>query len=286
MELCSIFALFYGETRAITQRQSDNNPWVKESRSVRKTRICRDDLLWELNSAMDKHLDGLVKILTKTASKNNFKGWTKKQKANLLFYAVENDLKEVVLIFLKKNNSKEDVEDYVNSGFDLNIRDRYGKTPLLIATELGYNTIAECLLQYGADPNAVDIRQGLSALMIASQVGNRQLVNTLIEYKANVNALSHWGCSPLSLAMGNNLTNITRILLKAGADVCLINQNGDTPLSMAIYYRQKLAESIEEKEKWNTMIKMLKKWNKSGERTTVIKTTPHSFFRSLFRRNN
>lgn len=286
MGLCSIFALFYGETVAMTQRKSYNDTWIKESKFVRKTGICRNDLTWELNSAMDKHLDDLVKILTKAASQNHFNGWSKIQKANLLFYAVENCLEEVVLDCVKENKSK-NIEDYAdNSGFNLDVRDKYGKTPLLIATELGYNTIAECLLEYGADPNAADIHRGLSSLMIAAWTGNRKLVNTLIKYQANVNALSHWGCSPLSLAMGNNRTNVTRILLKAGADVCLINQNGDTPLSMAIYYRQKLAESIEEKEKWDKMIKILKKWDKSEEKTTVTKTAAHSFFRSLFRRNN
>lgn len=285
MGLCSIFAMFYGETGAMMQRKSDNDPWVKESKSVRRTGIYQDNLLWEINSAMDKNLYDFVKILTKVASQNHFKGWTKKQKANLLFYAVENCLEEVVLYCAKENKLK-DIEDYADNGFDLDMRDQYGKTPLLIATAMGYNSIAECLLEYGADPNAADIRRGFSSLMIASYVGNKRLVNKLIEYKADVNALSHWGCSPLSLAMGNNHANITRILIKAGADAYLVNQNGDTPLSIALYYRQKLAESIEEKAKWDTIIKILKKWNKHKKNTTVIKTTAHSFFRSLFRRNN
>ncbi len=285
ISLCSIFALICGETEAMMQRKTDNDRWIKASKPARSVGICRDNLLRDINSAMDKNLYDFVKILAKAASNNHFFGWSKRQKANLLFYAVKNSLEEVVLDCVQENNLK-DIENYANNGFDLDTRDKYGKTPLLIAAEMGYNSIAECLLKYGADPNAADIRIGFSSLMIASYVGNKRLVNTLIEYKADVNALSHWGCSPLSLAMGNNHKNIVRILLHAGADAYLANQNGDTPLSIAIYYRQKLAESIEEKAKWDTMIRILKKLDKSEEKTTVIKTTAYSFLRSFFKRKH
>lgn len=215
MGICSFLVLFFGEMRATGQERIGKNQWIKVNQPIRKTKIFRNSLFQELDSAMDKHLDDLVRILTNVACKNNFFGWTQKQKAKLLFYAVENNLEEVVRDCLDK---------YSDSEFNLDIRDRFGSTPLLIAAELGYNTIVEYLLEHGADPNALDIRSGFSSLMFASLTGNKKLIKVLIKHKANVNALSHWGCSPLSLAMGNNYRNVVKTLLNAGADADLLNQ--------------------------------------------------------------
>jgi len=279
--ICSVLVLFFGEIKAMVREKIGKDQWIKVNQPIRKTEVFRNNLFRELDSAMDEHHDDLIKILTKVACQNNFFGWNQKQKAKLLFYAVENNLEEVVRDCLDK---------YTDSEFNLDIRDRFGSTPLLIAAELGYNTIVECLLEHGADPNALDIRSGFSSLMFASLVGNKKLIKILIKHKANVNALSHWGCSPLSLAMGNNYRNVVKTLLNAGADADLLNQNGDTPISMALYYKYKLAENVKEKDKWDNMIKILKKWSKHEEETTFVKTSfqssIHSFFRSFFRHNN
>lgn len=286
--LCSVFAMFYSEINAMARQEID--PWEIVNESIRMVSVHRNDITWQLNSAMDNHLDDIVKILTKVASQNHFFGWSKNQKANLLFYAVENGLEEVVKDCAKEHKSENDIEDYIYGGFDLDVRDKYGKTPLLVATDQGYNSIAESLLKYGADPDVVDLPTGFSPLMLASWIGNKSLVNTLIKYQAKVDTLSHWGCSPLSLAMGSNHKSIVKILLNAGADIDLVNQNGDTPRSIALYYRHKLADSIKEKARWNTMIKVLEKWSKRKQEVTVttpiIKSSFHSFFRSIFKRKN
>lgn len=61
-------------------------------------------------------------------------------------------------------------------------------------------------------------------------------------------------------------------------------------MSMALYYKYKLAETVKERDKWNNMIKILKKWSKLEEETTFVETPSqssiHSFFRSFFRQNN
>ncbi len=288
INLCSVLALFYGEINATTREKIDL--WGIVNESMRMVSVHKNDITWQLNSAMDNHLDDIVKILTKVASQNHFFGWSKKQKANLLFYAVENGLEEVVKDCAKENQSEENIRDIIYDGFNLDVRDKFGKTPLLVATDQGYNSIAESLLRYGADPDAVDLPTGFSPLMLASWIGNKSLVNTLIKYQAKVDTLSHWGCSPLSLAMGGNHKSIVKILLNAGADIDLVNQNGDTPRSIALYYRHKLADSIKEKARWNTMIKVLEKWGKQRKEETVItptiKSSFHSFFRSLFKRKN
>lgn len=277
INLCLILVLFFGKIEAMVCAGDNNDSWVKLDKIPKRNEIRRNDPFHELNSAMENNYNDLVKVLAKEACRNRFRDFTQEQKAALLFYAVENNLEEVV-------------EDCADSRFDLEAREWYGKTPLLLAVELGYDSIAEYLLTSGADPNALDTRTGFSALMFASWRGNRSLVMTLIRSKANVNALSYLGCSPLSLAMGSNHQEIVEILRHAGANVNLENQNGDTPMSIALYYYHKLAENERERTQWNAMIKTLRKWNEPQEETAIIKpsawSSVRSFFKSLFRRKN
>lgn len=285
LNLCLIFALCCGGTEAMTWGVRIS-PWRKLSKSVKKSEVCQKDLFGDLNSAMIDCNNNLVKFLAKEACRNHFFGWSKNQKARLLFYAVENNLEEVVKDLAKENKSKKK-NNYTDGGFDFNVRGWLGETPLLIAIDQGNNAIVECLLENGADPNMVDSPSGLSPLMFASCIGNESLVRMLIRSKANVNALSCLGCSPLSLAMGGNHLEIVRILKNAGADVYLENQNGDTPISMALYYEQKLAENDKEKSKWNTVVRILEKRDETQEEAVPKQSawsSVSSFFRSLFNR--
>lgn len=278
INLCTIFALFCGECGAMTRGRSNDTCWMKLGNSSGKSEVRKDDLFRDLSSAMENYHNDLVKVLAKEACHNRFRGWSEEEKSALLFYAVENNLEEIV-------------EDCADSRFNLEARGCFGKTPLLLAAERSYNSIAEYLLTSGADPNATDIRTGFSALMFASRMGNESLVRILIRNKANVNALSYLGYSPLSLARGNNHFEIVKILKNAGADVYLENQNGDTPMSMAQYYEWKSIENDLEVTRWNTVIRILEKEEHEPQEETVVirqsfRSSIRSFFRSLFIRRN
>ena len=288
VSLCVVSALFCGKTEAMAMGERVAS-WVKSGESAKKFEIRKNSLFSDLSSAMDSHYNNLVKVLAEEAFRNHFFGWSKNQKSKLLFYAIENNLEEVVKGFAKENKSKKE-NSYIRSAFDFNVRGWRGETPLLVAIDQGNTAIVECLLENGADPNIVDASNGFSPLMLACWMGDESLVKTLIRLKANVNALSRLGCSPLSLAMGGNYPEIVKILKKAGADVYLENQNGDTPMSMALYFDQKLAENDREKAKWNAMVRILADWNDAREEAEIVKQPDRlsiwSFFRSLFIRRN
>ena len=286
--LCVVSALFCGEAKVMAMGERVAS-WIKSGESAKKSEVRKNSLFSDLSSAMDNHYNNLVKVLAEEAFRNHFPGWSKNQKTKLLFYAIENNLEEVVKGFAKENKSKKE-NNYSGDAFDFNVRGWRGETPLLVAIDQENTAIVECLLKNGADPNIEDASNGFSPLMLACWMGDKSLVKTLIELKANVNALSYLGCSPLSLAMGGNHPEIVKILKKAGADVHLENQNGDTPMSMALYYDQKLAENDREKAKWNAMVRILAEWNDTKEETKIIRQSARlsvwSFFRSFFRRRN
>jgi len=273
VNLFIIFVMFHGEAGAMVCGGIDDTS-VKLNKSTRKTEVYRMDLFNELKYAMDENDNYSVKFLAKEAYHGQFKYWSEEQKAELLFYSVENNLGGIV-------------KNCADSGFDLNVRNQYGKTPLLIATEYGYDSVAEYLLAKGADSNIVD-NSGVSALMFASYMGNERLVSMLIDKSANVNAISSaLGCSPLSLAMKNNHEGTVQLLKKAGAYAFFTNQSGDIPMSIVLYYGKKLAENKREKNKWNSMARALKERDGQQEETDSIKSSvwsSQSFFRSFFRR--
>ena len=138
MNLCLVSALLGGEVEAMA-RGGHVAIQMNLNEPAEKSEISRSDLFRGLNSAMGYRNNNLVESLAKEACRDRFRGWSEDQKTILLFYAVENGLEEVV-------------EDCSDSRFNLNVRGYLGKTPLICATERGYNKIAEYLLESGADP--------------------------------------------------------------------------------------------------------------------------------------
>jgi ankyrin repeat protein len=76
------------------------------------------------------------------------------------------------------------------------------------------------LLGQGTDVNARD-RYGQTALMLSAHAGNREIVETLIAHQANLNITAKFGLSALMLALVAGHGEIARILAQAGADLSL-----------------------------------------------------------------
>jgi hypothetical protein len=121
------------------------------------------------------------------------------------------------------------VKALLNADVDVNLRDRYGETTLMIATQYGHTDAVNALLEKGADVNLQN-NTGSTALMIATQYGHTDAVNALIEKGADVNLQNKDGSTALIWAAQGAHTEIVKALLNAGADVNLKNQDGDTAL--------------------------------------------------------
>lgn len=72
-------------------------------------------------------------------------------------------------------------------GADVNVRNKFGETPLLRSLQYGHEPLARLLIEHGADVNATT-EEGETALMVAVKRKNEGLVRLLIDSGANVDA--------------------------------------------------------------------------------------------------
>lgn len=95
-----------------------------------------------------------------------------------------NDVDSKLLTAASKGNT-EDVETFLLIGADINAKDVFGKTPLIIATEGGRLDIVKTLLNNDAKINERD-KHGWTALRIARDNGNAEVVEILKHHGATL----------------------------------------------------------------------------------------------------
>lgn len=77
------------------------------------------------------------------------------------------------------------VRELLESGADINSRDRYGQTALMLAARRGLQEVVEILIEHGADLNAT-AKYHLSALMLAVIAGHSGIAQRLARAGADL----------------------------------------------------------------------------------------------------
>ena len=72
----------------------------------------------------------------------------------------------------------------------------------------------------GTDIDARD-RYGQTAMMLAARAGHAKVVEWLVEHGAALDHMAKYGLSALTLAVIGGHTEVVRILAAAGANICL-----------------------------------------------------------------
>jgi uncharacterized protein len=125
----------------------------------------------------------------------------------------------------------------VAAGSDVNAKDNLQDSPYLYAGAEGRLEILKITLTAGADLKSTN-RFGGTALIPACEKGHLENVKVLLQTKIDVNHVNRLGWTALmETAMKKNRgpvhTEITRLLLAAGADPNLPDHQGVTPLAHA-----------------------------------------------------
>lgn len=91
------------------------------------------------------------------------------------------------------------VRQHIAAGTDLNEKDAFGSTPLIIAATFGKDDVAKVLIEGGADLEMAS-SEGSSPLHVAAFFCRTKIVNALLEYGANKYRRDNYGNTPLESA--------------------------------------------------------------------------------------
>lgn len=116
---------------------------------------------------------------------------------------------------------------------DFNVVNKYGLTALAMAVIDNRANAAVAMLDHNADPDFAMGEAKFNALMLAVTKGNQTMSQTLLQYKANPNAVNIDGVTPLMVAAKHNHENVLMLLLKSGANPNLKDKQGNTALAIA-----------------------------------------------------
>jgi hypothetical protein len=126
-----------------------------------------------------------------------------------------------------------------HNGADLDVRGKYGRTPLHAAAYSGNLEVVRRLIEY--DPAYINARDegGFTPLLMESEGCNSKdgsVVRLLLEHGADINVQNQDGETPLHEASTYGALEVVRLLLEHGADVEAKDNYGKTVLQVAAEY--------------------------------------------------
>lgn len=128
--------------------------------------------------------------------------------------------------------SLESVKLLLESGAEVNVRNAFDATPLLLAATLPDKVAL--LLAKGADPK-IATKAGRTPLSVAAASPDAdESVRLLLKAGANVNDTDARGSTPLLEASAAGRGDIARLLVERGAQINVVDMRGATPLMEAV----------------------------------------------------
>lgn len=143
--------------------------------------------------------------------------------------------------FLKavENGDRRIVDLFLQSGFNIHIKNPGMDSLLLIAIKKGYTIIANMLIKAGAEVNDYD-KMGNTPLLLTcgkNTEGCISIAKNLIVRGAYINERNGRGYTPLMLSIEAGTDEVSELLIEKRADVKAGTMSGITPLSLAMEAR-------------------------------------------------
>ena len=124
---------------------------------------------------------------------------------------------------------------YVETGVSVDELNSNNQSALHVAAYYGRTNVAKYLLKSGADINLQD-KKGRSPVMVATQMGHYETVAYFREEKAIFEMPNGRARSAIHFAVLGNLPDMVEHILAAGLSVERRDGNGQSPLALAARY--------------------------------------------------
>ena len=122
------------------------------------------------------------------------------------------------------------LQEILRHGSDVNARDSWGCTPLMIAINSKSTECVELLLEYGADLELRDYYYKATSLQIAMHNQMYDVISLLLDFGADTNATGTLMFpTPLIQAAETRVIPLIRLLLEYGARPSLLTKYADIP---------------------------------------------------------
>ncbi|XP_067653128.1 serine/threonine-protein phosphatase 6 regulatory ankyrin repeat subunit A-like [Haliotis asinina] len=128
-----------------------------------------------------------------------------------------------------------DAAKYVlnQTSVDINSKDCEEMTPVMLAASHGKSEVFDMLIKKGADLSVID-KNGDNILHWACRGGNVKIVNyILMQNIVDINSKGYKEKTPVMLAASHGKSEVFDMMMKKGADLSVIDKNGDNILHWA-----------------------------------------------------
>ena len=150
---------------------------------------------------------------------------------------------ELRLLNCAANNDVECIKECIRQGVDINIRDEFRRTPVMIASQKSTDVL-RYLIDEGADLDCVDGNR-FAAINIAAFDGDVECLKLLVDAGVDVNHKTIGGETPLMHATINGHVEIVKYLVRNGAVITQRDDEGRDAVRHAIECgRQGLAKQL------------------------------------------
>ena len=126
---------------------------------------------------------------------------------------------------------------FINAGANVNWRNEFGASALLLTSQSSDITCANLLIQAGADPKASN-SQGHNPLHYAAAYLNEQSsIAYLVNAGTEINGRDNFGLTPLSQTVIGDHSVSAEALLDLGAEINTLDNEGDSPLHSSLVFQ-------------------------------------------------
>ncbi|MCB0322438.1 MAG: ankyrin repeat domain-containing protein [Bdellovibrionales bacterium] len=146
---------------------------------------------------------------------------------------IEDQYGNTPLLLAARDGNVPLIQALITAGADPRITNASGET-LLHAAARGKHDLTVALFSAALkELLEVKNRNGRTALMLAADRGNREIAKTLLTVGSNPNRVDAYGWNALHFAAASGHVEMVRLLLEQGADKDAVSANGERPLDLA-----------------------------------------------------